>query len=265
MNVSHLNRLLPPPGITQSKIWATVTQESPLRIQLDGEPGPLPITPDTLVAGLEVNDRVYVAMTTNNDPLFAGRRVVVLGKAGGLSASQATDLYGGTSDETLAIGNHTHDETGWPKLYVCTSQLDLTTTTMTNVPNFSFPVETGWSYYAVALVSYTGPTGADVKFDWSRSDGIENTDIRRFIIGLAAGTTTNMDSNILMPRRDGDTDQVVGADGGTGSGATTYLEHVVIIPSADGTVGLRAAQSSATGTTSISVASRLFVQRAWLN
>lgn len=153
----------------------------------------------------------------------------------------------------------------WPRLYVCTSNLNLTDTTMTDVPNFKFQVEPGWAYYATVMISYTGPTAADIKFDWTRDNGIISTDIRRFIIGLAAGTTTNMNSSVLMPRRDGDTDQTVGADGGAGSGATTYLEHVVIIPSVKGNVGFRAAQAADTGTTEITTASRLFVQRARLS
>lgn len=53
--------------------WATVTNTSPLEIRFDGEIDPLPITPDTLVAGLALADRVWVQIS--------GRRVVVLGAA----------------------------------------------------------------------------------------------------------------------------------------------------------------------------------------
>jgi len=80
-NLEHLTQ--PPSVVTQSMVWATVTQASPLRIKLDGEAEALSITPDTLVAGLQEDDRVYISLTTNNDPAFSARRVVVLGRAGG--------------------------------------------------------------------------------------------------------------------------------------------------------------------------------------
>lgn len=57
--------------------WATVTQVSPLRIQLDGDPAALLITPSSLVdtAALAVSDRVRVEMADN--------RVIVHGRYGG--------------------------------------------------------------------------------------------------------------------------------------------------------------------------------------
>lgn len=63
--------------------WATVTDDSPLRVKLDGEASALPITPDTLVTGLAVNDRVWVQLVTNTSPARQYRRVLVLGRAGG--------------------------------------------------------------------------------------------------------------------------------------------------------------------------------------
>jgi hypothetical protein len=55
--------------------WATITDDSPLTIRLDGDSNPLPLVPDTLVnpTTLVVSDRVWVH-------LF-GRRVIVIGKA----------------------------------------------------------------------------------------------------------------------------------------------------------------------------------------
>jgi len=52
--------------------WATVTQASPLRVRLDGETDPLPMTPSTLVPGLTVGDRVWCQLE--------GGQVVVIGK-----------------------------------------------------------------------------------------------------------------------------------------------------------------------------------------
>ena len=51
--------------------WATVASLNPLRITLDGETVPLPITPDCLARGLAVGTRVWVQMWS--------RQVLVLG------------------------------------------------------------------------------------------------------------------------------------------------------------------------------------------
>ena len=61
--------------------WATVTATGPLRVKLDGESTALAITPDTLVSGLAVNNRVWVQLVTNANPARRYRRLVVIGKA----------------------------------------------------------------------------------------------------------------------------------------------------------------------------------------
>lgn len=83
-----MTRALMPPVI-QANVWATVTAVSPLDIQIDGEPGSLGINLDafTLVGGLQVGDRVWVELSTNTDPKFAGRHAVIIGKAGGATFS----------------------------------------------------------------------------------------------------------------------------------------------------------------------------------
>lgn len=63
--------------------WATVTDDSPLRVQLDSDDAALNITPDTLVAGLAINDRVWVQLVTNANPARRHRRLVIIGRAGG--------------------------------------------------------------------------------------------------------------------------------------------------------------------------------------
>ena len=52
-------------------IWATVTQASPLRVQLDLDDDPQPYTPITLTAGLAVDDQVLC--------LLIGGQLVILG------------------------------------------------------------------------------------------------------------------------------------------------------------------------------------------
>lgn len=63
--------------------WATVTDDSPLRIRIDNEDDPLPFAPDTLVASLAVSDRVWVQLVTNTNHQRRYRRVIILGRAGG--------------------------------------------------------------------------------------------------------------------------------------------------------------------------------------
>ena len=64
--------LLTRPGATDSAWgWATVTQVAPIRIRLDGTASAQDATPQSLVSGLVVNDRVWVQI--------AGRRLVIHG------------------------------------------------------------------------------------------------------------------------------------------------------------------------------------------
>lgn len=53
--------------------WATVTDDDPLAIRLDGDLDALPLVPDSLVTGLVIGQRVWVQ-------LFA-KRIIVLGAA----------------------------------------------------------------------------------------------------------------------------------------------------------------------------------------
>lgn len=76
MTSPFLDPLLPTPAPADARyIWAVVTQASPLRIQVDGDRTPLGITPDSLVSGLAVDQRVYCQIIN--------RRLVVLGCSGG--------------------------------------------------------------------------------------------------------------------------------------------------------------------------------------
>jgi hypothetical protein len=67
--------------------WATVTDDSPLRVQLDTDDTPLDmdldIARDSLVAALAVDDRVWVQLVSNANPSRRHRRLVIIGRAGG--------------------------------------------------------------------------------------------------------------------------------------------------------------------------------------
>ena len=82
MSQRNLDLLVPKePFGPDVHVWATVTQASPLRIRLDGETTPLPFTPDKLVTGLVLNDRVLVLLWANPAPASKSHRVVILGKS----------------------------------------------------------------------------------------------------------------------------------------------------------------------------------------
>src|SRR5574342_678993 len=59
--------------------WATVTAIAPLRVRLDGESTALAITPDALISGLAVGDRVWVQLVANDNPARRHRRLVIIG------------------------------------------------------------------------------------------------------------------------------------------------------------------------------------------
>lgn len=66
--------------------WGTITDESPLRVQLDGDAAELPLTPDSLIdpATLSVDDRVRCEISR--------RRVVIHGVSGGGAQVDQSDL-----------------------------------------------------------------------------------------------------------------------------------------------------------------------------
>lgn len=84
---------------------ATVTGVSPLRITLDGDTTALPFTPDSLVdpASLVVSDRVRCELSS--------RRVVIVGRSGGVAVTTRTVSYttssladGASETTTLDLG-----------------------------------------------------------------------------------------------------------------------------------------------------------------
>lgn len=70
-----------PPGM--KVLYGTVTGSSPLRVQVDTDPGPLPITPVTTVA-CTVGDRVVILSHVRADaPHSRARAYVIVGVVGG--------------------------------------------------------------------------------------------------------------------------------------------------------------------------------------
>jgi len=124
--------------------WATVTATSPLRVKLDGESTALAITPDTLVAGLLVGDRVWVQLVTNANPTRRHRRLVVIGKAAGwartgVTLRRTTSQAIGSGGSSTAISWSTEDydsDSMWSSG---------TTVTIPSAGLWSFNFETEWS------------------------------------------------------------------------------------------------------------------------
>lgn len=56
--------------------WADVMQVTPLRVQMVGDSSPVEVTPESLVSGLQVGDRVWTALTNRG-------ALIVVGKSGG--------------------------------------------------------------------------------------------------------------------------------------------------------------------------------------
>lgn len=100
----YLDMLIPQePQAQDSWTWATVTQQIPLKIRLDGEVAALAGTPETMVQGLEVGNRVWVQLY--------GRRAIIHG-------STSSDTGGGSSVVGIDSGWHYLDYAKEPRLSV---------------------------------------------------------------------------------------------------------------------------------------------------
>jgi hypothetical protein len=87
--MNNMDLLLPVLAHRNLLVWATVTDDSPLTIRLDGDTTPMLGVPDNLVGALTIGDRVWVALVVNADPAFHGRRAIILGRNGGATATTA--------------------------------------------------------------------------------------------------------------------------------------------------------------------------------
>lgn len=199
--MKHLDLLLPTPDDADTQTWAKVTALSPLRVQIDGEPSALAFTPDSLAAGLAVNDRVWVLKVTNDDPAFRGRRVVILGKAGGylvphthtvvpsangisgLSTTSGIDTCTGSSYQDMA-GTGAVTSFSFTKAYSSAVSRIKVTINQTLY-------QTGGSFPFVQLGVHIGSTDYDLVGATLSQVGT-NTQLAGFayITGIAAGTYT---------------------------------------------------------------------------
>lgn len=80
--------------------WATVTQASPLRVQMDGDAEPLTITPQTVVRGLSVGARVVCVEQHRRVLVVAGNGVARFMA----QAASTGRVYLGTTDTATGSG-----------------------------------------------------------------------------------------------------------------------------------------------------------------
>lgn len=73
--------------------WATVTSLAPLRVRKDNEASPLAATPQSLVSGLQLGDRVILAEWRDGDE--GSLQPIILGKGGGIAPSPV--IYSGSA------------------------------------------------------------------------------------------------------------------------------------------------------------------------
>lgn len=127
--------LIPDPLPAGVKVlYGTVTGSSPLRVQVDGDPGPLPITPTTIVSTV-VGDRVVLLSHPRaSDPSARARAVVVVGVIG--------------SPGDIVIGGVRYESSGafaavTPGAWVVSSSPVYATQVNLSVP---FTPPTGWGF-----------------------------------------------------------------------------------------------------------------------
>lgn len=197
MNEDLLQLLLPAPTPADwSWTWGTVTQASPLRVRVDGDSTALDLTPDTLVADLQVGQRVRL----HRD----GRRAVVIGAAGGdpapAWAPYTPTLSGITVGNASASGRYTRIG---DTVIVEAQMIVGSTTSMNGFFYFSLPVNSGvvpkpgsavltdsgsniytaWAFalgtafYVSPLVASGGHSGfgPSLPFPWAAGDSINAT------------------------------------------------------------------------------------------
>ncbi len=105
--------------------------------------------------------------------------------------------------------------------------LSRTNDTMTDIPGMDFVWDPESIWWVEVLLAYNAPTAVDAKFCWSVGGGA-GLNIDRHILAPNLGTTTNIDTNVMMIRRANNTQQAVGAPNGVANAFTVYQEIAII-------------------------------------
>ena len=122
MKLSLLDGLIPTPDPEPliKPRWGTVTQASPLRVQLDGDTAALPITPTTVVSGLVVGSRVWCVLT--------GKQLVIVGSVAVLGVPPGTiQIFAGSGNNLpsgwLGCWGGGYSPTTYPRLFAAIGNL----------------------------------------------------------------------------------------------------------------------------------------------
>lgn len=229
--MKNMSLLLPSTAASDTHMWATVTQVSPLRIRVDGETTALPFTPDTLVTGLAVDDRVWIGFANNDDLAFLGKRVVVMGRAGG----------------TITVPAHTHPNPAvlTSKVLATGQNLNASSTTLQDVNGLAIPVVVGTYSWKLSLpyecvnntpdiqVAFTFPTTSSASYAF-QALALAVSGSPPYLLNMAGGSLVSGTSFATA--------------GVVGLRATIYAYgHFVF--TASGTVQVRAAQNTSDSST----------------
>ncbi len=135
-----------------------------------------------------------------------------------------------------------------------------TSATVVNVTDLVFPIEANARYYVRALISFTcAATGDGFRVRWVVPSGAT---MGRNVIAPAAGSTTGIDTNVMMVRRGAATEVVAG---GTLIPTTQPAVHEEIIDlvtsSTAGTAQLQFGIGTAPGTATVQADCMIYYQR----
>lgn len=242
MNIDDLEMLLPGPTVPSddSWTWAAVTGVSPLRIKIDGESAALPITPDTLVSHLRVNDRVWVQRR--------GRRLIIHGKAesqdvGALASYPVGSIFlsvSSTNPGSVFGGTWVSWGVGRVPIGVDTSDTDFNTVEKTggakthshSIPGLSIPqhrhnfrIAVGMFYGAHVGDTWQAGSGA-YRYSSGSFGGDEGTAVGSTSAAINSNITTAMQNPSAYSIRASTGDTDVNPSGTTtGTGTSGAADH----------------------------------------
>lgn len=201
----------PTPGLVVR--WATVTQETPLRIRLDGDTAALPATPDSLVqGGLLVGQRCWVALT--------GKYIIIVG-----AKPIALDLH---RHRTSLLGLTANDNSTW-----------------VSDPQLCASLVSGQWLFDASILSHCTDNGLDLSIGFYGHDSVVSWAWQGNKIGATSGDDASNSGMVwqttvpsTMPNS-----QFINVGTGTWVGATRFSG--VLNVSGPATVGLRFKKATA--------------------
>lgn len=183
-------------------VWGVVTQVSPLRVRLESDPGstPLDLTPESMVSGLRVNDRVRCELVRTQG---AAMRVIVHGPSdggsgwtswtpsvvatgGGLNLGSTPTLMGAYTRIGKTVHWRVMIQSGGSGVAAGTGVYEVTFPVAV-VPGSAFQiVAAGWMYGASSFVPFV----VDIAGAGSTTARLVRTDVPGSLVDASIGFTT---------------------------------------------------------------------------